>query len=246
MRKIDVIILAAGKGTRMGNDSMPKILMKIGGNSILKMIVKTLLQSNIRTLNFVLGYKSENVIAELNLLGVNYNFTIQKELNGTAKSLEEGLKSFRLKGDNLLVLFGDDAGLYKPKTINNFIDSHISRSSKCTMLILNEKRSLDIGALKLNKNKEIVGVIPKSELKNGNKYVLCGAFCFNKNWINKNINNIKPSERSGEYPLPQIIDVATSQNIAINSFELKNLNEWESINDPIGLRLAEAKFKQKK
>lgn len=247
MEKIDVIILAAGKGTRMGENSTPKILMKLNDISILELITSTLKKiKKIEKIQFVLGYKWDMITKALENLGIKYEYTIQDQLNGTAKSLEIGLRKFKPTSNTLLVLFGDDAGLYRPKTIATFINHHIYQGNKCTMMILNEKRSLDIGALKLNKNNEIVGVIPKSKLKDGNKYVLCGAFCFDRIWITKNIGKIRPSERSGEYPLPQIIDVAISKNIPINSFELKNSNEWESINDLSGLKLAEIKLKLKK
>lgn len=247
MKNTEAIILSAGKGTRM-NSLLPKVLLQIGGKSILHWIIELLKSCNFDSGNFVLGHKSEIVINALQELDFKSRIIIQTKLDGTAKALEQGLKTIKPNTKNILVLFGDDAGLYNSKSIKDLIKYHVSNENIATFMILKDNRVSDIGGLEVNQNNEVVGVKTMSEIKNNPKleyYVLCGAFCFNSEWIKSNIGKIKVNPLSREYPLPQIIEVAKNQNLKVKGYLLKDSLEWESINTLEGLKIAdEKKYKQ--
>lgn len=245
MKKVEVIILAAGKGTRMKSIT-PKILLKINGRTILNRVLITLRTCGIFRVNFVLGYGSDLIKKQLPSSGLKIKCIIQKKLNGTAKGLEAGLSLLDRDTQHVLVLFGDDSGLYNHLTLKSFIEYHLRGGNIGSFLVLEDERVSDIGSLNIDKDMNVIGVKTLSEMKSENltkAYILCGAFLFDRKWIEMNIGKIEINPLSKEYPLPQISKVAINEGGHIKAFLLKNSWEWESVNTADGLKKANKKAK---
>jgi len=244
MENICAIVLAAGKGTRMGKGA-PKMLRKLLGKPLIFWTLDLI--ENLGLLKktiVVIGYKAVLVERTIKKMGFNPIFVRQDEQLGTAHSLQTGLVKVPKNTEHVLVLFSDDAVLYKTETIREFINDHITHGNNATLLTHKTEGKLDIGGLKRDKRNEIVGVLTRQQLlenRDRKSEVLCGGFCFKKDWIEKMLPQIKPSSVSGEYPLPGIISVAISNKQLVNSFNLENKDEWTSINSPVELSEAEDK-----
>ena len=243
MKKTEVVILSAGKGSRMKSD-VPKILLEIEAETILSRIVRLLKANGFNEAVFVLGYKSKSVVSMLKELDFDSKIVIQSDLNGTAKALELGLNMVAKDTENVLVLYGDDAGLYKPSSIKKLIKGQDTAKNIATFMILKDHRVSDIGGLEVNSGGEVLAVRSMKQIVDNPKslhYILCGAFCFDFEWIKNNIKKIKVNPFSGEYPLPQIVEVARNQKLIIQGVELINPLEWESVNTPNDLNIANKK-----
>lgn len=243
MEHFCAIILAAGKGTRMGKGA-PKVLRDLLGKPLLYWTISTLKQTGIRETIVVTGYKSDLVQNTLKKMGLGVKFARQKRQLGTAHSLKAGLKVVPKEYRQVLVLFGDDSALYRPRTLVGFMKYHLNHANFVTLLTHETKDKLDIGGLKRDIDGKIVGVLTRQQIFNqGLKRVeiLCGAFCFRKSWIEKVLPKIKKSQKSREYPLPGLIYVANEIGDTVDSFALLDPNEWVSVNSHQELILAERK-----
>jgi len=83
-KPIRAIILAAGKGTRMPDHDLPKVLFPIGGKPMIKYLLNTFEKVGIFSPTVVVGYKKEVVMKEL---GKNYEYVVQEEQLGTAHAV---------------------------------------------------------------------------------------------------------------------------------------------------------------
>lgn len=230
---IEVIILAAGKGTRMGGDT-PKVLLKLGEKPILIRILETLKELKLDNPIVVTGHQSEIVQETVRKWKMDARFVIQSQLLGTAHAVQEGLTKVH-ESDLTLVLFGDDSGLLKPQTISELISSHQNSGSVISLLIYEATEVLPLGGLKRDSRKRIVGISSQRELLESGaatSEVVCGVFLFDTNWLTNNIGNIPPSASSGEYPLPALIKMAADQEHTVNVFKLIDSKQWNSLNTP--------------
>ncbi|WP_043647614.1 bifunctional UDP-N-acetylglucosamine diphosphorylase/glucosamine-1-phosphate N-acetyltransferase GlmU [Chitinilyticum litopenaei] len=100
---LDVVILAAGRGTRMYS-SLPKVLHRIAGKPLLGHVIDTARQLAPRQLTVVYGFGGEAVLQEF--AGQNdLAWALQAEQLGTGHALAQALP--HVQGDTTLMLYGD-------------------------------------------------------------------------------------------------------------------------------------------
>jgi bifunctional N-acetylglucosamine-1-phosphate-uridyltransferase/glucosamine-1-phosphate-acetyltransferase GlmU-like protein len=238
-KNFGVIILAAGRGTRMG-DGEQKVLKKLADKPIINWVIDTVTAISPIEIVLVLGYKSEEVKAVLT--DEKIKFVDQKELLGTGHALKIGLEAISRDIEDVLVLFGDDSALYRRETLKDFMVYHQSSRAYATLLttVYNDPRKL--GGLRKDIHNNITGVITLEEMvREGvtNHSVLCGAICFRVSWIRNILDLIPPSGEGGEYLLPKFIEIAARRGEYVNEFELPDSREWASINSPDELAKAQ-------
>ncbi len=240
MKNLCAVVLAAGRGTRMGGD-LPKVLYDLAGKPIILWTLETLKDCGFGEILIVVGYKSELIQNVVTKAGFEVKFVKQKELLGTANSLELGLRSLSIEVCDVVVLFGDDSAFYKRDTIRDFVKFHDTRKNIGTFLVSYLSKPNPIGGLEIDNRGKVSGVLTKSEIEGRglrSYAVLCGMFCFDKEWIQGNISKVEKSTLSGEYPLPAIYKVALNSGQSIDTFVLKDSNEWMSINTVEELKAA--------
>ena len=103
MEKIQVIVLAAGKGKRMNHEDIPKVLIEIKNKPIINYVLNAIEASNVcKTPVIVIGFQKEKVI---NKLGNKYVYIEQKEQLGTGHAVNVCKNFLKGKAENILVLY---------------------------------------------------------------------------------------------------------------------------------------------
>ena len=219
MSKLQVVILAAGRGTRMGHltDLTPKPLLEVGGQTILEHTL-SVLPNLTDKITIVIGYLGELIKDKIGneYKGIPIEYFYQKELNGTGGALWQ-IKS-QLTGEKYLVLGGDD-------WFDNLDLEEIS------------KNDLAIGVSLSN-----VEVKYSPKVNNG---ILCGFdanghnLCVGAYLLDNRIFDYSPVQLSSgsEFGLPQTLSNAC-QHLQIKVVRFKN---WKQINTPEQLEKARTK-----
>ena len=102
--KIDVIILAAGKGTRMGSNT-PKVLSELASKPLLQHVIDTCSQLSNSKLHIVVGV-GKNQVKQSVLTPNGTNWISQNRQLGTGHAVKQALKSLR-PGATALIMYGD-------------------------------------------------------------------------------------------------------------------------------------------
>lgn len=214
-----VVILAAGRGARMGflTKNTPKSLLEVGGIPI---IVRTLnsLPACIKEIHIVVKYQAEKIIDRIGYthLDRQIHYHNQDSGNGTAISLDSA-KNHLKNEKKFLVLCGDD--IYHTNDLSELASNSLAYG-------IAKRGRKNIGEKTLShKNGYLDSVrIPSEEV---NIWVGVGAFILNENYFNyhhvMNVNN--------EYSLPHT--VTQMKNVKV--VEFKN---WIQINTPAELLIA--------
>ena len=100
---LHIVILAAGKGTRMYS-KRPKVLHEIGGKSMLEHVIDTAEALQPTSINVVFGHGKEQVLPQL--AHKNVNWVEQSEQLGTGHAVQSALPHLPNTGQTL-VLYGD-------------------------------------------------------------------------------------------------------------------------------------------
>src|SRR5690242_2867795 len=129
-RDFAIVIMAAGKGTRL-NSKRAKVLHEIGGQPLLAHVIKAAQQVvPAEHIHVIIGHQAESVRAAVAPMGVK--FVLQAEQRGTGHAImcaREHVAGYR----NILVLSGD-VPLIRPETIVRVRDFHLGKKAAMTIL----------------------------------------------------------------------------------------------------------------
>jgi len=171
LKKLDLVILCGGKGSRLGNltKNTPKPLLKIGNKFFLKYLIQFYQKFNFESIYLLAGYKGK--IIKKNFDKKEFNFIkvhclIEKEPQGTGGSLN--LLKKKIKNDFLLVN-GDSFLQYD---FSNFLKKS-NKNFLCNIILINSKtyqENNQLNKLSVNKKKKVF-FNNKSNLMNSGIYL---------------------------------------------------------------------------
>ena len=230
--QLSIVILAAGKGTRMKSNT-PKVLHKICGREMLYYTIKESLQIS-DDVSVILGHKSDEVkMAMQSYFSDQINFILQDTQNfpGTGGAL----RNYQPKYEKVLVLNGDMPLLQKEELLEfSKIDSEI------VMSILDLPNTNGYGRV-LIKDNQVLEII---EEKDASKEILAlstlnaGIYCFKASILEFFIPKLQNNNTQKEYYLTDIIKLAKNENKSIAPLFVK-LENFKGVNDKLDLANAE-------
>lgn len=230
------IILAAGKGTRIG-PHLPKVLYSLAGKPMISYILNTLSDIGLKDIYVVTGYRSEDVQASINRRA---SFVYQANPLGTGHAVDCALKEIPPDTDTVIVVNGDDSSFYSKKTIEGIISSHHDSNSVITIASIETENPTGLGRIIRDEKGNVAAIREEAAATDSEKQIKeinIGFYVFNVDWIRKTISNIKLS-KSGEIYLVDVVELACAENKIVNSYSLTNSKEWHGINTQEQLELA--------
>jgi len=125
-----IVILAAGKGTRMRSD-LAKVLHRAGGRSLVEHVIRTCLPLKPAQLLAVVGHQAEEVSAVVTALGAQT--VLQQPQRGTGHAMQVAHRAMR-KSAKLAVVLAGDAALLSTQTLADLLDTHRRGEAAATIL----------------------------------------------------------------------------------------------------------------
>jgi bifunctional UDP-N-acetylglucosamine pyrophosphorylase/glucosamine-1-phosphate N-acetyltransferase len=219
-----IVILAAGKGTRMGGD-MPKVLIMLKQKPLIFYLLMEIEKINlINKPIIVVGYMAEKV---REFLGHSYKFAVQEKQLGTAHALMAAKPE--VGAENILVLYGD-MPFIKAESMERIMRFHLEAKNKISMLTAKVPEftgsfsSLKFyGRIIRDKNQNLAKVVEYKDASEEQKQITevnPGIYVFNTEWLWKNLKQIQNKNSQGEYYLTDIIEIAIAGKEKIGSLEI--------------------------
>ncbi len=230
---LNILILAAGKGTRMNSD-IPKVLHELNGQTMLEHVLyqaKLLKPKKI----FILINKSMVFVKKK---FPKENFVIQSSQLGTGHAVQIFLKKVGIKKkEKLLVLYGDNP-LVEKKDLE-LIYRKI-QSSNLVLLGFKKSNNKSYGIIVSDKNRINEIVEFKEANKKQKKIDVCnsGIMAFDFQSLNL-VGNIDNKNKKKEYYLTDIVKLSRQSRLKINLVLAQNEKNAVGVNDQIELLEAE-------
>jgi len=239
--KNKVVILAAGKGTRMGSD-LPKVLIEIKGKPMIEHLVKSVLESGLDSKPIVVVSPTNKDIISEKLKNYSLEYAIQEEQLGTGHAVSITQNSISDDIDNIFVFNGDHPFI-SSKSMISLANNH---KNKVSMMVVELENFLDWrnvfnswGRI-IKDGDKIKEIIEFKDASDKVKEVLSvnpAIYCFDKNWVFKNISTLKNNNNQKEYYLTDLIKIAFDQGSDIN-YCLIEAEEGLGINSVLDLENA--------
>ncbi len=236
-----ILILAAGKGARMGTDN-PKVLVMLKNKPLIFYLLEQLEKiSQLARPVVVVGHKYRQV---QDILGDGYIYAYQHQQLGTGHAVmaAEG----QIVGNNLLVLYGD-MPFISAESLKKLMRLHHEQNSNISMFTstvtdFSQYPSMNFFGRII---RDLYGNIIKiTEYKDASteerkiREVNPGIYMFNSTWLYDNIHKLQNRNASGEFYLTDMVEVAIAEGQAIHSLPI-NPREVVGVNTLEELQVAE-------
>ena len=211
---LSIVILAAGKGTRM-NSQLPKVLQPLAGKPILQYVLDTTHSLQPNNISIVAGHKSE-MLREL-IKDKNISWRIQDTQLGTGHAVIQAIPD--LNSDKTLILYGDVPLIKKAD-----LQSLIKKSDTGLAVMTHIKNDANGYGRILREDNKIQGIIEdkdcnkeQKKIKEINTGILAADTKYLKQWLNRLSNE----NAQKEYYLTDIVKFAVEDNITVSSHEVE-------------------------
>jgi bifunctional UDP-N-acetylglucosamine pyrophosphorylase/glucosamine-1-phosphate N-acetyltransferase len=236
----NVIILAAGKGSRM-KSNIPKVLHSIAGEPMLHRVIKTAAQLAPEEMHLVLGHGIDQIEASLSALDGPLNTVLQAEQLGTGHAVKIALAHVPDDGVSL-VLYGD-----VPLITHDTLAECVAAAQLGHLSIVTAEFSdpAQLGRIARNDAGYIEAIIEYKDASDDqraiteiNSGILAAPTHLLRNWLNR----IEPNNTQGEYYLTDIVGLAVADGVAVHGIVVADENEVMGVNDRAQLAEAERLF----
>lgn len=236
---INVVILAAGQGTRM-KSSLPKVLHPLAGLPLVQHVINTSKKLNPEVINVVYGHGGEKVQKQIN--DPDINWVLQAEQLGTGHAVDQ-VKDQLIDEQLVLILYGD-VPLIKEETLVELLEQAKDGFSLLTVTLDNPQ---GYGRIVRNKGGLVENITEEKDASDDikkinevNTGILAVKADLLKNWLSKLDNN----NAQKEYYLTDVIAMAVKDGFKINTTQPDNEYEVMGVNNRIQLSELERYYQQ--
>ncbi len=223
------LILAAGKGSRMPSQEIPKVMYQLEGKPMVSYLVNVFKQVGISKPILVVGYKKELV---KEYFGDEVNYAVQEEQLGTGDAVRAANSFFADKSVPVLIAYGD-MPFWSRETIEKIFAKQEDSGAKLVLATVDAPELESFGRIVRDREGKIVKNVEakdcsKEELKIIEKNP--SLYLVESGWLFKSLRKIKTDNAQGEYYLTDIIEIAVEEGIDIETIKVSDRKEAMGVN----------------
>ena len=240
MTKLSVVILAAGKGTRMYSD-LPKVLHKVAGKPMVKHVIDTAKQLNAAQIHLIYGHGAD--LLKQRLADEPVNWVFQAEQLGTGHAMQQAAPFFA-DDENILMLYGD-APLITTETLQKLIAA--KPENGIALLTVNLENPTGYGRI-IRQDGNVTAIVEQKDanaeqlkITEVNTGVMVSDGASFKKWLARLDNN----NAQGEYYMTDVIGLANQDGFKVVAVQATDMMEVEGANNRLQMAALERYFQRK-
>ena len=227
---LSVIILAAGKGTRM-QSAKPKVLQTLAGKPLLGHVLDTCQQLTVDETIVVYGFGGEQVqtVIDNQYAHLPITWVAQTEQLGTGHAVKMALAQLPAEGQSL-ILYGD-VPLVSGQTLAALQSANTAGMS---MLTLTVDEPFGLGRIKRNEIGDIVAIVEQKDASSTEQQITeinSGIYCVDNALLHKYLPTLSNDNAQQEYYLTDIVKMAVADGVTIAAIEPEHAFEIEGVNN---------------
>ena len=230
---LDIIILAAGLGTRM-KSGKAKVLHQLGGRPLIGHVCRTAKSLGPGNIHVIVGHQAEEVeAAAREVLGANHvTFVRQPQQRGTGDAVMSARQGFQGADSTVLVLSGD-VPLIRAETLRLLLNQHRQTNSVCTILGVRMENPTGYGRIVRDDRDCFVRIVEQKDATAEEKQIReinSGVYCFQAGKLFPALARVEPRNQQGEYYLTDVAEILLAHGEEVNVYSHHDAREVSGVN----------------
>lgn len=239
--KLRVVILAAGKGTRMRSD-LPKVLHKVANKPMVEHVIDTARSLKPEAINLIYGHGGEQL--QNTIQGEDLTWVEQREQLGTGHAVQQVIPY--LKDDEKVVILYGDVPLLTESTLIKLLTA--TQTTELGLLTMTLDDPNGYGRIVRNTDKQVTGIVEQKDanaeqlaIQEVNTGIMIADGAKLKAWL----ENLSNDNAQKEYYLTDIVAMAAEQGVTIATAQPDATYEVEGANNRQQLAQLERAFQRR-
>jgi bifunctional UDP-N-acetylglucosamine pyrophosphorylase/glucosamine-1-phosphate N-acetyltransferase len=229
MPELHIVVLAAGKGTRM-KSALPKVLHRVAGLPMIDYVLDAAARLSPRSTVVVVGHEAAQVQTALAWRS-GLTIVVQEPQLGTAHALLTTEPVLRGRAGTLLLLSGD-VPLLAPATLDLLVSRHASTGAALTMVTAVPASPEGYGRI-VRSGGRIARVVEDKDAtpeEAALTEVNAGIYAFRLEGLFDAVRSIGAGNAQGEYYLPDLVALCRRQGLGVETMTVADPDEVRGIN----------------
>ncbi len=244
---VDVVIMAAGKGTRM-KSKLPKVLHLLAGRALLKHVVDTAAALLARQVTIITGHGAMEVEAALasptdSTALFDINFVRQEPQLGTGHALQQAVPV--LRDDGIVVVLSGDVPLIAADTLQQLINA--CGGTQLALLTIDFADPTGYGRI-VRQGEQVQAIVEHkdaSEAQRAIKEIYSGIMAVPAKPLKAWLARLDNKNSQGEYYLTDIVKFAVADGVPVVAHKICDALQVAGINSPVQLAELERAFQMR-
>jgi bifunctional UDP-N-acetylglucosamine pyrophosphorylase/glucosamine-1-phosphate N-acetyltransferase len=243
---VHVVVLAAGKGTRM-KSQVPKVLHRISGFALIERVLRTAEAVSPSTITLVVGHGADEVKAVLAGSRQALQFVVQEQQLGTGHALLQTRPLLEGK-QGVVVLLSGDVPLLTGSTLRSLIETHANCNAAATVVTAEMPRPFGYGRI-VRTSGRISKIVEERDASPAQRKITeinSGIYAFDLAPLFGALDSIGTANNQGEYYLPDLVAIYRKQKRTVATWTVDRAEEIRGINSRTELAEVSSMVRQQK
>ena len=231
-----VVVLAAGKGTRM-KSKLYKVLHKVCGKTMVEHVVDAAQGVNPAEIVTIVGTGAGDVEK---VLADKSKFAFQEKQLGTGDAVMTAREELGDKDGATLVVTGDTP-LFTTDTFNELFKYHAEKGNAATVLTAKAPNLFGYGRIIRDDQGNVLRIVEQKDGKPEElkvKEINTGVFCFDNKKLFEALKHVNNDNAQGEYYLTDVLEILRNSGERVGAYKMPDFSESLGVNDRIALAQA--------
>ncbi|MDP2367360.1 bifunctional UDP-N-acetylglucosamine diphosphorylase/glucosamine-1-phosphate N-acetyltransferase GlmU [Rhodoferax sp.] len=243
-RPVDVVIMAAGKGTRM-KSRLPKVLHLLAGRALVRHVLDTASQLSARRVVVITGHGATEVEAELSIstgdtAGFDLRFVRQEPQLGTGHAVQQALPA--LADDGIVVVLSGDVPLTAADTLRRLIEA--CGGDKLALLTIDFADPTGYGRI-VRQGDAVQAIVEQKDAsaeQRAIREIYSGIMAVPAARLKAWLARLGNDNAQGEYYLTDIVKFAVADGVGVVAHKIADPVQVAGVNSPVQLAELERAF----
>ncbi len=230
---LDILILAAGLGTRM-KSRVAKVLHQLQGRPLIAHVCRTAELLGPRRTYIIVGHQADDVRAavEKELGNDQASLVNQTEQRGTGDAVMAASGALAGANSTVLILSGD-VPMVRAETLWTLLEQHIADKASCTLLSVRLENPTGYGRIVRDEAGNFLKIVEQKDASEDERQlreINAGIYCFDSEKLFRALERVRPTNSQGEYYLTDVPGILRDDGEQVTLYQHSDAREVSGVN----------------